>query len=67
MAHPFADPSCAPQGAAVSFADGLSASAIVPALAEAMGKCFVQCCRTDRPDGLYTTVVCDEMGVALGL
>ncbi|KAG7378355.1 trifunctional histidinol dehydrogenase [Phytophthora pseudosyringae] len=28
---------------------------------------FVQCLRTDRPDGLFTTVVADEAGVALGL
>ncbi|KUF94888.1 hypothetical protein AM588_10004962 [Phytophthora nicotianae] len=29
--------------------------------------CFVKCLRTDRPDGLFTTVVADEAGVALGL
>jgi phosphoribosyl-ATP pyrophosphohydrolase/phosphoribosyl-AMP cyclohydrolase/histidinol dehydrogenase len=28
---------------------------------------FVACLRTDRSDGLYTTVVCDASGVALGL
>eukprot|EP00752_Nemacystus_decipiens_P012342 g10942.t1 len=28
---------------------------------------FLACLRTDRPDGLMTTVVCDTMGVALGL
>ena len=28
---------------------------------------YISCLRTDRPDGLYTTVVCDEMGVCLGL
>jgi len=28
---------------------------------------FIACARTDRPDGLYTTVVTDERGVALGL
>lgn len=28
---------------------------------------FVACLRTDRPDGLYTTVVVDECSVALGL
>ncbi|RLN97023.1 hypothetical protein BBJ28_00020445 [Nothophytophthora sp. Chile5] len=31
------------------------------------GLAFVQCLRTDRPDGLFTTVVADEAGVALGL
>ena len=29
--------------------------------------CFVGCLKTDRPDGLYTTVVCDESHVCLGL
>ncbi|CAM9318139.1 unnamed protein product [Scytosiphon promiscuus] len=28
---------------------------------------FLACLRTDRSDGLFTTVVCDTMGVALGL
>lgn len=28
---------------------------------------FIACLRTDRPDGLYTTVVCDPQGVCLGL
>ncbi|KAF4043560.1 Phosphoribosyl-ATP pyrophosphohydrolase [Phytophthora infestans] len=28
---------------------------------------FVKCLRTDRPDSLFTTVVADEAGVALGL
>lgn len=28
---------------------------------------FIGCLRTDRPDGLYTTVVCDEHDVCLGL
>ena len=28
---------------------------------------FIACLRTDRPDGLYTTVVCDEHDVCLGL
>jgi len=28
---------------------------------------FVKCLRTDRPDGLFTTVVADRAGVALGL
>ncbi|CAB1119789.1 unnamed protein product [Ectocarpus sp. CCAP 1310/34] len=28
---------------------------------------FLACLRTDRPDGLMTTVVCDTMGIALGL
>lgn len=28
---------------------------------------FIGCLRTDRPDGLYTTVVVDRMGICLGL
>ena len=32
-----------------------------------IGPSFISCLRTDRPDGLYATVVCDECGVALGL
>lgn len=28
---------------------------------------YIACLRTDRPDGLYTTVVCDEHDVCLGL
>ena len=28
---------------------------------------FISCIRSDRPDGLFTTVVCDEHGVSLGL
>ncbi|CAM9400949.1 unnamed protein product [Pylaiella littoralis] len=28
---------------------------------------FLACLRTDRPDGLLATVVCDTMGIALGL
>lgn len=31
------------------------------------GRAFIQCLRSDRPDGLFTTVVADERGVALGL
>ena len=29
--------------------------------------CFIGCLKTDRLDGLYTTVVCDESNVCLGL
>ena len=34
---------------------------------EQLGMAFAACCRTDRPDGLYTTVVCTRQGEALGL
>lgn len=59
---------------------GVVASAVVAPTAEAsealaatarqpldIGPCFAACARSDRPDGLYTTVVVDEGGVALGL
>ena len=32
-----------------------------------MGMCYAACIRTDRDDGLYTTVVCTRSGEALGL
>jgi phosphoribosyl-ATP pyrophosphohydrolase/phosphoribosyl-AMP cyclohydrolase/histidinol dehydrogenase len=32
-----------------------------------LGLCYSACMRTDRPDGLYTTVVCTRSGEALGL
>jgi len=32
-----------------------------------VGRSFISCLQTDRGDGLFATVVCDEAGVALGL
>lgn len=32
-----------------------------------VGSAFIACARSDRPDGLFTTVVVDECGKALGL
>lgn len=59
---------------------GVVATAVIAPTAEAaaavaatsrqpldIGPCFAACARSDRPDGLYTTVVVDEGGVALGL
>lgn len=40
---------------------------IVDPTAEQLGLCFAACMRTDRPDGLYTTVVCTRSNEALGL
>ena len=37
------------------------------ASAEWLGQAFAACAKTDRPDKLYTTVVCTRSGVALGL
>lgn len=34
---------------------------------EQLGLSFAACAKTDRPDGLYTTVVCTRSGEALGL
>ena len=35
--------------------------------AEQLGRSYAACLKTDRPDGLYTTVVCTRSGEALGL
>jgi len=35
--------------------------------AQQLGKSYVSCIRTDRPDGLFTTVVCTRSNEALGL
>jgi phosphoribosyl-ATP pyrophosphohydrolase/phosphoribosyl-AMP cyclohydrolase/histidinol dehydrogenase len=35
--------------------------------AEQLGLAYAACCRTDRPDGLFSTVVCTRQGEALGL
>lgn len=40
---------------------------IVDPSASDLGLSFSACMRTDRPDGLYTTVVCTRSGEALGL
>ena len=40
---------------------------LVPVGVEHVGEAIVSCLRTDRPDGLYTTVVVDECEAALGL
>lgn len=40
---------------------------LVDPCATTLGKAFAACMRTDRPDGLYTTVVCTRNNEALGL
>jgi len=40
---------------------------LVDPTVQQLGLSFVSCIRTDRPDGLYTTVVCTRSGEALGL
>lgn len=59
--------------AAASTRDGDPAPSAAPAAASgprgglSPGLCLAMCARSDRPDGLITTVVADELGVALGL
>ncbi|KAG6959451.1 hypothetical protein JG688_00010062 [Phytophthora aleatoria] len=52
---------CGGEGEQIDMVTGDGEAIVDAALA------FVKCLRTDRPDGLFTTVVADEAGVALGL
>lgn len=56
----------ADEGASASASAAASSSPEVHATLDP-GSCFAACARTDRTDGLYTTVVCDASGKALGL
>jgi hypothetical protein len=47
--------------------DGKGSIALVDPSATDLGLSFAACMRTDRDDGLYTTVVCTRSGEALGL
>mmetsp|Transcript_56289 Transcript_56289/g.155329 ORF Transcript_56289/g.155329 Transcript_56289/m.155329 type:complete len:401 (+) Transcript_56289:687-1889(+) len=47
--------------------DARAAAADGGAAATDAVSCFVGCLRSDRPDNLFPTVVCDKLGVALGL
>ena len=40
---------------------------LIDPTAEQLGYSYAACIRTDRPDGLFTTVVCTRSGEALGL
>ncbi|KAJ1554371.1 trifunctional histidinol dehydrogenase, partial [Cladochytrium tenue] len=59
--------------AAVAELDRAGVDVVVPTAAVAPGSsldaaaAFAACLKTDRPDGLFATVVVDEQGVALGL
>ncbi|KAA0153210.1 hypothetical protein FNF29_03398 [Cafeteria roenbergensis] len=53
------------EGSAATAADPTAASG--PRGGISPGLCLAMCSRSDRPDGLVTTVVADELGVALGL
>jgi hypothetical protein len=47
--------------------DGKGSIALVDPSATQLGLSFTACMRTDRDDGLFTTVVCTRSGEALGL
>ena len=47
--------------------DGKGSIALVDPSATELGLSYAACMRTDREDGLYTTVVCTRSGEALGL
>jgi hypothetical protein len=47
--------------------DGKGSIALVDPDATQLGLAYAACMRTDREDGLYTTVVCTRSGEALGL
>lgn len=47
--------------------EGAGTISLIDPTAEQLGLCYAACMRTDRPDGLYTTVVCARNGEALGL
>ncbi|KAL3789139.1 hypothetical protein HJC23_012228 [Cyclotella cryptica] len=40
---------------------------LIDPTAQQLGYCYTECMKTDRTDGLYTTVVCTRSGEALGL
>lgn len=54
------------QGASTTHSDGGRISLVDPT-AQQLGLAFAACIKTDREDGLYTTVVCARNGEALGL
>jgi phosphoribosyl-ATP pyrophosphohydrolase/phosphoribosyl-AMP cyclohydrolase/histidinol dehydrogenase len=47
--------------------DGKGKIALIDPTARQLGMSYAACMTTDRPDGLYTTVVCTRGGEALGL
>lgn len=47
--------------------DGKGCIGIADPSATTLGRCFAACMRTDRDDGLFTTVVCTRSDEALGL
>lgn len=56
------------QGVAIKETDETGKGSLLPLKAELDAvDAFIACLRTDRPDGLYTTVVVDECNIALGL
>lgn len=49
------------------YKDGKGSIALVDPTATELGMSYAACMKTDRDDGLYTTVVCTRAGEALGL
>jgi phosphoribosyl-ATP pyrophosphohydrolase/phosphoribosyl-AMP cyclohydrolase/histidinol dehydrogenase len=47
--------------------EGAGTISLIDPTAEQLGLSYAACMKTDRPDGLYTTVVCTRNGEALGL
>eukprot|EP00547_Thalassionema_nitzschioides_P005760 CAMPEP_0194219836 /NCGR_PEP_ID=MMETSP0156-20130528/26974_1 /TAXON_ID=33649 /ORGANISM="Thalassionema nitzschioides, Strain L26-B" /LENGTH=455 /DNA_ID=CAMNT_0038949647 /DNA_START=35 /DNA_END=1402 /DNA_ORIENTATION=+ len=47
--------------------DGHGAMTLIDPSPSQVGLSYAACMRTDRPDGLFTTVVCNRSGEALGL
>ena len=56
-----------PAGVATTPAEVAAAEANAAVESLDAGACLAACVRSDRPDGLFTTVVADECGRALGL
>lgn len=52
--------------ASLELPEGVNSKGGIGSAVDAAGA-FLACVRTDRPDGLMTTVVCDTTGIALGL
>lgn len=50
-----------------TFSEGTLTIGLVDPTPEQLGRAYGACLKTDRPDGLYTTVVCARSGEALGL
>ena len=50
-----------------SMGENSASITLVDPTPEQLGLCYASCLRSDRPDGLFTTVVCTRSNEALGL